>query len=68
MMDPSEFFNWTSTSPREITRSFTIVSNREPELKTASEKSVKLKSFVTGSKTKDGMSTVFPSGISETLG
>ena len=66
--DPSAFFNCTSTSPRGITRLFIIVSDNEPSLKTAAEKSEKLKSFVTGSSSKDGMLTVLPFGISETLG
>ena len=66
--DPSDFFNCISTSPRGITRLFIIVSDNEPSLKTAAEKSEKLKSFVTGSRLKDGMFTVFPFGISVTLG
>ena len=68
IFDPSIFFNCTSTSPRGITRSFIIVSDNEPSLKIAAEKFEKLKSFVTGSRSKDGMFTVFPFGISETLG
>ena len=68
MSDPSEFFNLTSTSPRGITRLFIIVIERDPELNAASEKSLKLKLFVTGSKSKEGMLTVLPFGMSETLG
>ena len=68
MSDPSDFFNLTSTSPRGITRLFIIIIEREPELNAASEKSLKLKLFVTGSKSKEGMLTVFPLGISDTLG
>ena len=66
--DPSGFFNCTFTSPRGITRLLIIVRDNEPSLKTAAEKSEKLKSFVTGSRSKDGIFTVFPFGISETLG
>ena len=65
---PSEFLSFTSTSPSGMTRSFTIVSERDPELNTASEKSLKLKLFVTGSRSNEGMSTLLPSGISFTLG
>ena len=66
--NPSEFFSFMSTSPRGITRSFTIVSERDPELNTASEKSLKVKLFVTGSKSKPGIFTLLSFGISFTLG
>ena len=65
---PSEFLSVTSTSPSGITRSLIIVSARDPVLNTASEKSLKLKSFVTGSRSNEGMSTLLLSGISFTLG
>ena len=66
--DPSILFNLMSIPPKGITRSFTIVSKREPELNAASENSAKLKSFVTGSNSKDGILTVVSLGISDTLG
>ena len=47
--DPFDFFNFTSTSPRGMTRLFIIVIESEPELNAASEKSLKLKSFMVGS-------------------
>jgi len=68
MSDPSDFFNLTSTSPRGITRLFIIVIEREPELNAASEKSLKLKLFVTGSKSRQGIVTVLSIGMSQTLG
>ena len=55
--DPSDLLNFTSISPRGMTRLFIIVIESEPELNVASEKSLKLKLFVVGSKLKNGILT-----------